>query len=252
MVATCCFGGRGFATMDTNRTIKAQGEPGMKKLLIGLSVVFGVIGLFPASAKAHVRLDPAEVVPGRQVYWVRVPNEKTMPTTNVRLVVPDGVEVTGVVPTAGWEHSSKTEAIESAAKEEHDDGHGGAGHSDEAKTTRISEITWSGGQIKDGEVTLFGIATNYEGQPGKLYWKAYQTYQDGSVVNWDGSNEDSPAATVEVLSQSRLDALAAKIPDADTAKNTDSASSTMATVLAGAAVLVSLASLFITIRRSRQ
>lgn len=71
--------------------------------------------------------------------------------------MPDGVNVTGILPVPGWRHSETKVAVSETASEE-------GGHGGEA-TGRITEITWEGGAINPGEYMLFSIATNHESEP---------------------------------------------------------------------------------------
>lgn len=216
----------------------------MKKRIFAVLATLSFI-LSAGSASAHVRLDPSTAVVGRQTYYVRVPNEKDIPTVNVRLVVPANVEVTGVLSAPGWTHSEKTEAIEHDGEQAETGGHG-----DEA-ATRITEITWSGGQISKGEYMLFGIATNYTGSPAELTWKAYQTYSDGTIVPWDDSSDEGPAPKVSITAESALNALEGKV-DEIALKQSDSEGfkADANTYLAGAALLIAIASLGLTLRKA--
>ncbi len=217
----------------------------MKKRAYAALVTMGLL-LTTGSASAHVRLDPSTAVVGRSTYYVRVPNEKDIPTVNVRLVVPDGVDVTGVLATPGWTHTEKTEAVKT--EESSDSGHG-----DEEASTRITEITWSGGQISKGEYMLFGIATNYTGDPAELSWKAYQTYSDGTVVPWDDSNDDSPAPKVKITAESATSNLEGKV-EALSQKQSDSEGfkADANTYIAGAALIVAIVSLGLGFRKNQQ
>lgn len=167
----------------------------MKRFLVSFAA-FAAVLLSTVPASAHVRLDPSTAVVGRQVYSLRVPNEKDISTTKVRLVVPDGVEITGVLPVAGWTHSEKKVPVTNQQQPASDDA------DEEAATERISEITWQGGEVKAGEYMVFGFSTNYTGNPGDIAWKAYQTYSDGSVVPWDGSTKEAEAPTVKITAES--------------------------------------------------
>jgi uncharacterized protein YcnI len=166
-------------------------------------VKLGAVGLMfsllaVGVASAHVTLDPKEGVIGYQRYTVTVPNEKDIPTVELRLVVPENVDIMGVAPIAGWAHSEKREAVEhNETSEDHD----------HAQQGRITEITWTGGQIKSGEYLSFGVSTRYEGEAADITWKAYQKYADGSVVAWDGADEKLPAPVVSITEASKVETL---------------------------------------------
>jgi len=138
-----------------------------------------------AIASAHVTLDPQEAAIGWQMYQVRVPNERAVPTTQLRLVIPDGVEVHGVLPVPGWTHTEKDPSGKVIVPGEH-----------AAETARIAEVVWSGGKINPGEYQIFGISTRGTGDARTLAWKAYQTYEGGEIVAWDDTKADQPAPKV--------------------------------------------------------
>ncbi len=222
----------------------------MKRFIAAL-----LVGALPfvtsVTASAHVRLDPATAVVGRQVYGVRVPNEKDIPTVSVRLVVPDGVEVTGVMPLSGWSHTEKMMPVEVHAEEEE----AAAGHNDEEATERVAEVTWSGGQIAKGEYMMFYVNTNYEGDPAKLVWKAYQTYSDGSIVAWDDSTEEAPAPAVTVTEKSDLEMLKGTVEELKGAQSApkeqeESFSPDLNTWLAGGALVVAVGALMAGLRKN--
>lgn len=225
----------------------------MKRFILAL-----LVGVLPfatsVNASAHVRLDPSTAVVGRQVYGVRVPNEKDIPTVSVRLVVPDGVEVTGIQPIAGWTYTKKTMNVESETEESHSEGEeaaGGHGHSE--TTERVSEVTWSGGQIADGEYMVFYLNTKYDGDPVKLVWKAYQTYSDGTVVPWDDSSDDAPAPVVTITEKSAMETLQDEVKTLKTSQETSSSngalSPTVNTWLAGGALVAAVVAIMLAVRK---
>src|SRR3954447_25251017 len=79
-------------------------------------------------AWAHVVVTPKEAPAGSyQKFSVSVPTEKDIPTTGVRVEVPEGFTVTGVQPVPGWQHEFEKD--------------GGV----------VKTITWSGGKIEPEE-----------------------------------------------------------------------------------------------------
>ena len=91
--------------------------------------------------------------------------------------VPEGFTVTGVQPVPGWQYEF-----------ERDRG-------------TITAITWSGGKINPEEFQEFAFQAKTPENAGEFPWKAYQTYEDGSVVKWTGSPAaEEPASVVEVVS----------------------------------------------------
>lgn len=131
-----------------------------------------------APAWAHVAVSPEEVAAGDYAtLTVSVPTEKEVPTTKIRIEVPDGFVVSGVQPVPGWDYSFEED--------------GGL----------IKAITWSGAEIKPREFQQFLIQAKAPDEPGEYPWRASQTYQDGSVVEWAGPPDaEEPAPVVVVVS----------------------------------------------------
>ena len=166
--------------------------------------VLGIV-LFACASQvsAHVSLSPKEAVVGYTTFTVNVPTEKEIPTTEIRVVVPDGVEVHGVAPVAGWIHSEKKAETEVGRGDDHKAG--------ELAHGKVTEIVWTGGKIADGEFMQFPISISYAGDPKQLVWKAYQKYADGSVVAWDDTSEKNPAPKVSIVATSKVDQVVADI-----------------------------------------
>ncbi|HEX2054796.1 MAG TPA: YcnI family protein [Actinomycetota bacterium] len=128
-------------------------------------------------AWAHVVVSPEEVPADEfEKLVVSVPTEKDIPTTGVRVEVPEGFTVVGVQPVPGWEYEFEEE--------------GGV----------IRAITWSGGEIAPQEFQEFALQARTPEEPGEFAWEAFQTYADGSVVEWTGPEDaEEPASVVEVV-----------------------------------------------------
>ena len=156
----------------------------MQRFISRLAVlsVFLTLGIAGA-AWAHVTVSPEEVsVDGFETLTVKVPNEKEIPTTEVRAEVPEGFTVTGVQPVPGWNYEFEEQ--------------GGV----------INAIVWSGGEIGPREFQQFPISASTPEEAGDYSWPATQTYQDGSVVEWTGPPDaDQPAAVVQVASSDTPD-----------------------------------------------
>ena len=168
----------------------------MKRII---SVVVGGAMLFVCAGQvsAHMSLSPKEAVVGYTTFTVNVPTEKEIPTVGVRVLVPEGVEVHGVLPVAGWTHVEKKAEAEVVNDADH--------KTEESAHGKVTEIVWTGGRIADGEFMQFPISISYAGDPKQLVWKAYQTYADGSIVAWDDSNEKNPAPKVSMVTTSTVD-----------------------------------------------
>ena len=65
----------------------------------------------------------------------------------------------------------------------------------------VTAVTFSGGEIRPQEFQQFLVQAQAPEQPGKYSWKAIQTYDDGSVVEWTAPpDSEEPASVVEVVS----------------------------------------------------
>lgn len=152
----------------------------MKRLLFLGAVASSTCIMLTVSAPAwaHVVVSPEEVAAGDyETLTVSVPTEKEVPTTEVRVEVPDGFTLSGVQPVPGWEYAFEEE--------------GGL----------VTAITWSGGEIGPREFQQFLVQAQAPEEPGEYQWRAFQTYADGSVVEWTGPPEaEEPASVVEVVS----------------------------------------------------
>jgi uncharacterized protein YcnI len=137
----------------------------------------------PAFASAHAEISPKVSLSGKlQLYSLAIPTEKEgLTTSKVVLTVPSGFGIDSFVPApAGWARQVQQ-----------------TGSGDSAVITRV---TWTGGKTPTGEDSLF----QFLAQPAssKTYtFQVQQTYSDGSIVNWAGSeSSDNPAPAIEAKS----------------------------------------------------
>lgn len=214
----------------------------MKTMYQLISLVI-VSWLFTGSVFAHVTVNPGEAVVGRAVFSVRVPNEKDVATTTVRLVIPEGITVGSIAPVPGWTHSEKREEG-MASKPEVEVMTEGDSHAEESGG-RITEITWTGGRIGVGEFLEFPVSVLYEGEPGKVSWKAYQTYADGEVIAWDGTSDDHPAPSVDFRSEARIDAVEKAV-----ANGKQNSAAGAGQILPVAAILLSVAAIAFSLKKN--
>ncbi len=145
----------------------------MKKLSIFIAISILTIVSLTGIASAHVVVLPAQAgVAAFQVFTVNVPTEKSVPTVALKLLVPSGLDE--LVPTvkSGWTINTKLD-----------------------KNGSIDEIDWTGGSIPPNLRDEFSFSAQMPATPTDLRWKAYQTYQDGSVVSWDATPAGSDDAT---------------------------------------------------------
>ena len=131
----------------------------------------------PLQAFSHVTVKPAEAgIASYQTFTVSVPVEKELPTTGVRLLLPEGV--TSVMPNAkaGWKIDMKYILGNDPGEDSKDGGRA---------RKQVVEIAWSGGVIPAGQRDDFMFSAKVPSTESTLHWKAYQQYQDGSVVAWE-------------------------------------------------------------------
>jgi uncharacterized protein YcnI len=135
-----------------------------------------------AGASAHAHLSPPYAVAGEsQVFTLAVPTEKEgLTTTSVEFTAPDGFSIDSFVPSPGWKRSVEQ-----------------TGSGEDAT---IAKVTWTGGATPTGEDSAFSFLAR--AKSAKTYaFKVRQTYSDGSIVNWTGSeSSDTPAPTLEAKS----------------------------------------------------
>jgi uncharacterized protein YcnI len=151
----------------------------MKRLLFVGGAALSLCAMLAVSAPvwAHVVVSPEEVAAGDYVtLTVSVPTEKEVPTTEIQVEVPKGFLLSGVQPVPGWEHAFEED--------------GGV----------VTAVTFSGGEIRPREFQQFLVQAKAPEEPGEYSWRAIQTYEDGSVVEWTGPPDaEEPASVVEVV-----------------------------------------------------
>ncbi|MGB0091484.1 MAG: DUF1775 domain-containing protein [Solirubrobacteraceae bacterium] len=158
-------------------------KPSLTRSALLAFAVSSLVLLAPALASAHARVSPAVSLSGKlQLYSLAVPTEKEgLTTSKIVMTVPNGFGIDSFVPPPpGWHQQVQQ-----------------TGSGDSAV---ITKVTWTGGKTPTGEDSLF----QFLAQPAsaKTYtFQVQQTYSDGSIVNWAGSeSSDSPAPTIEAKS----------------------------------------------------
>ena len=154
----------------------------MKRIgLISIAAVLA-FGVFSGAAWAHARISPAVSLSNQlQLYSLAVPTEKeNAATTKVVLTVPQGFGIDSFVPAPGW-----TRSVQST----------GSGES-----AVVQKVTWSGGRVPTGEDSLFQFLAQ-PSKSGTYTFQVQQTYSDGSIVDWAGSeSSEAPAPTIDSVS----------------------------------------------------
>ncbi len=130
-----------------------------------------------ALAHATVKTDAggSESLAGKyETYRLQVPTEKDIPTVRVRLVLPEGVQVSSFMPVPGFVRSVERDA---------------QGH--------VSAVSWAG-RIQPEEFQRFLFSVRNPAEAATLAWTVEQTYQDGTVVHWDDHDPATPASKTSV------------------------------------------------------
>lgn len=148
----------------------------MKSIISKVSTIglcMGVATLALNSAvSAHVVVRPSEAAAASfQTFTIGVPNEKDIPTTSVKLVIPNGLKYVSPTQKTGWSIDIEKEGAN--------------------ETAAVKSITWSGSSVGVGFRDDFTFSAQVPAQVAELQWKAYQTYSDGTVVSWDKASEGS-------------------------------------------------------------
>jgi uncharacterized protein YcnI len=135
---------------------------------------------FAGAASAHVVVYPQEVTQGSyEKFTVRVPNEKDIPTTKVKIDIPKDVEISRFEPKADWTYELEKDS-----------------------SGLIKSVTWTatGEGLSATEFGEFSMQGKVGDSAEKIAWKAYQTYKDGSVVAWEGpADAELPASVTKVV-----------------------------------------------------
>jgi len=134
------------------------------------------------AASAHARVSPAVSLSGQlQLYSLAVPTEKSGAITNkIVLTVPKNFSIDSFVPNPGWHRVLR--------------------QSGSGENAVVQKVTWTGGDVPTGEDSLFQFL-GQPASPGTYTFEVQQTYSDGSIVNWNGSDSsEAPAPTIQAVS----------------------------------------------------
>ena len=146
-------------------------------------------------AQAHVTVQPNEAPAGAFFRFViRVPNERDVPTTKVKVEFPENLIFTSFQPKEGWDRKVTMKKLDEPI---------------EAFGSNIDEVVgsveWTGGSIGVGEFDEFGFSVRVPEEEGDLVFKAFQTYEGGEVVEWTGAEDsETPAGHVTVYDLSHV------------------------------------------------
>ncbi|MFZ1324004.1 MAG: DUF1775 domain-containing protein [Candidatus Saccharimonadales bacterium] len=148
----------------------------IKRTWLVVSAAMTASLVMAGSASAHVVVRPAEVKTASfTTFTIGVPVEKAIPTTSVKLLVPEGLQYVSPTLKANWTVNT--------------------GKTGEGEAAIITSITWSGNSIPAGFRDEFSFSAKVPGNAAELQWKAYQTYADGTVVAWDQAENSQQEGT---------------------------------------------------------
>ena len=148
-----------------------------RRIVTGLAVA-AVALVAAGAASAHARVSPpVSLAKQLQLYSLAVPTEKAnLTTTKIVLTVPQGFGIDSFAPAPGWKQQLQQ-----------------TGSGDSAV---IQKVTWTGGNVPTGEDSLFQFLAQ-PAKSGTYTFQVEQTYSDGSIVNWSGSeSSEAPAPTI--------------------------------------------------------
>jgi uncharacterized protein YcnI len=153
----------------------------MKKwnVMLMAGLLFSMLG--GGIASAHVSVQPPVAVQGSyEKFAVRVPSEdKESPTVKVEVRFPmDSVSISRFEPKPGWKYDLAKDA-----------------------TNKITGVTWTatGEGLSSTEFGEFYMQGKVADNATEIVWKAYQTYKNGTVVEWVGAaGSDKPASVTKV------------------------------------------------------
>ena len=151
---------------------------------VALAVVAGAAGalVLAGGVWAHAIVSPPVAkAKALQQFTLSVPTEKeNLTTTKIELVVPQGFAIDSFEPApAGWKQQVQS-----------------TGSGEEAV---VQKVTWTGGSVPTGQDAVFRFNASTSGS--KTYtFDVRQTYSDGSLVDWNGTeSSDTPAPKVEAI-----------------------------------------------------
>lgn len=143
--------------------------------LAAAALAAAALAAFAGPAAAHVDILPTTIEAERSTeFTMRVPTERELPTTAVRVDFPPEVTVYAFAPPPpGWTMKQRIAADGS-----------------------LAGVTYSGGRIPvSGYLDFTFLGTPFE--TGETVWKTYQTYADGKVKPWTGEPEPPDAISAE-------------------------------------------------------
>lgn len=161
----------------------------MKRLITSCLVMVLLFSWGTGIASAHVTVQPEETTQGSyETFTVQVPTESDeVPTIKVKIEIPSSVFISRFEPKSGWRYEIERDGLE-----------------------KITSVTWVAENegFLPTEFGLFNMQGRVADDATEIVWKAYQTYQDGSVVEWVGAEDSQlPASVTKVNAKSAADSV---------------------------------------------
>ncbi len=153
-----------------------------RRLVLAAPIAVALLLVTAPAALAHARVSPAVSLAGElQLYSLAVPTEKAgLETTKIVMTVPSGFGIDSFVPAPGWTMTQRSH---------------GSGDS-----AVVDQVTWTGGHTPTGDDSLFQFLAQ-PAKPGTYTFHVLQTYSDGSLVDWSGSESSAdPAPAITAVS----------------------------------------------------
>jgi uncharacterized protein YcnI len=153
----------------------------LRQALVAAAAAALALALADAAFAHAIMSPPVAKAKVLQQFTLSVPTEEAgATTTTIELTVPSGFSIDSFEAEPGWTRAEQ------------------ATGSGEQKT--IQQVTWSGGKVPTDEDSVFRF--NGSMNSSKTYtFKVRQTYSNGKVVDWTGSeSSDTPAPTIEAVS----------------------------------------------------
>ncbi|NEW08129.1 YcnI family protein [Paenibacillus sp. SYP-B3998] len=207
--------------------------------MLNLSLLLVCSMLLAGIASAHVVVYPKETTQGTyEKFTVRVPSEKEIPTVKVEVKFPlDSVAISRFEPKAGWTYEITKDT-----------------------SGKITGVIWkaAGDGLASTEFGDFNMQGKVADAATQIVWKAYQTYKDGSVVEWVGADgADKPASVTTVKAKAAGGTTTDSHGQTKTGKaaegsNSSSSSSNTALYLSIAAVVLGALALIVSLVRKRK
>ena len=192
---------------------------------------------FAGTASAHVVVYPQEATQGSyEKFTVRVPTEKDIATTKVKVEIPKDVEISRFEPKEGWKYELQ-----------------------EDSSGLITSVTWTATDagLSPTEFGEFSMQGKVGDNAKKIVWKAYQTYKDGSTVAWEGpADAETPASITTVVKDNGTEedshTSATNQTTAGNEVTNNDSNSTLPTTLSIIALVLGVISLLLSLRRNKK